>query len=426
MQSAKQASKVSPQEAVSNIKSGDRVIVSEGCGEPQTLLEALVKEKGRLRNVEIVSGLLMNYKFLEPGLEESFWFRTWQCTPMISKLQGKTVKYIPARMSDVPFLFSKNGPYPVDVALIHVSPPDGNGFCSLGVSIGNSLVTALDSKLVIAEVNDQMPRVLGNSFIHLSQIDYVVESSRPLVEHVSRHSIGDAHREIARYVSGLIPDGATLQIGIGAIPEAVVSILGDKRDLKFYGMATDYMVDLVESGVVSRARTPSTQCKIRAPAVAGTKKVFDFVHDNPLVEGISAIEALSPAVFGKITNFVSAQSAVEVDIYGQVNTEMIDGRQVSAIGGGYDFLDGARYSPGGKSIIAILSTSTGGASRIVSNFVPGTAVAYPRHMVDYVITEYGVAQLRGKALEERAEALISIAHPDFRGELRRSLPGGAA
>jgi 4-hydroxybutyrate CoA-transferase len=417
MSSMKKALKVSAEEAVGNIKSGDRVMVSEGPSEPQTLVEALVNEKERLKNVEIVGGLFLNYKFLEPGLEESFSFRTWQCTSAISKLVGERVKYLPVRMSDVPFLFSKNGPYPVDVALIHVSPPDRHGFCSLGISVANALTIALDSKLVIAQVNDQMPRVLGNSFIHLSQIDYVVESSRPLVEFPSRQAIGDSHREIAKYVSELIPDGATLQIGIGAIPEAIVAALVDKHDLKFYGMGTDYMVDLVERGVISKTRDWSTQCKIKVAAVAGTKKVFDFVHDNPLVEGMSSFESFSPMAFSKMENFVSIQSAFEVDLLGQVNTEIIDGIQVSAIGGGYDFLECVRYSPGGKSVIAMLSTSPRGGSRIVKNFSAGTAIAYPRHTVDYVVTEYGVAYLKGKALDERVEALIAIAHPDFREEL---------
>ena len=212
---------VSAEEAAGHVQSGERCILPLCCGLPRTLVEALIGQKDRLRNVEIVSGLQVEYPFLQEGLEESFSFRTWQCAPRIRHLLKRgTVKYIPMRQGDVPFIFSRSGIWPIDVALVHLSPPDKNGYLSFGVSIGHSLPTALEAKLVIAEVNDQMPRVLGNALIHMSQIDYLVKSSRPLLEYPSTEKMGEVERKIGRKVAELIPDGATLQIGIGSIPDA--------------------------------------------------------------------------------------------------------------------------------------------------------------------------------------------------------------
>lgn len=414
------AQKVSPEDAASIVKSGDRVILPLVCGEPQTLIEALVAQRDRLKNVEIVSGLLLDYKFLKEGMEDSFHFRTWQAAPVIRHLLGKTVHYMPIRQGDVPRLFSRSGPYPVDVAFIHVSPPDKQGYCSLGVSISHSLPTAVQAKTVIAEVNERMPRVLGNSFINLSQIDYFVESSRSLLEWPPTRDIGEKEKTIGRYVAELIPDGATLQIGIGGIPEATAQSLGDKRDLRFYAMGVDTIVDLVEQGVVERARD-ADQCKVKVCEILGTQKLFDFVDNNPVVYGCPTDECINSLAAASIDKFVSIISAMEVDLSGQVNAETIGGKQFSAIGGSHDFLQGAYHSNGGKSIIALTSTAGSGErmiSRIVGQLPPGSAVTHPRHSVQYVVTEYGVADLRGKTLEERAEALITIAHPDFQEQLR--------
>lgn len=416
------AQKVSPEDAAGIVKSGDRVILPLVCGEPQTLLGALVAQKDRLRNVEIVSGLLMDYKFLKEGMEDSFHFRTWQATPAIRHLLGKTVHYMPIRQGYVPRLFSRTGPYPVDVAFIHVSPPDKQGYCSLGVSISHSLPTALQAGTVVAEINEHMPRVLGNSFINLSQIDYVVESSRPLLEWPPTEDVGEKEKSIGRHVAELIPDGATLQIGIGGIPEATAEFLGDRRDLRFFAMGVDTIVDLVEQGVVERSRDVS-QWKVKVCELLGTRRLFDFVDNNPMVYGCPTNECINSLAAAKIDKFVSIISAMEVDLSGQVNAETIAGKQFSAVGGSHDFLQGAYNSSGGKSIIALTSTAGSGErviSRIVSQLPPGSAVTHPRHSVQYVVTEYGVADLRGKTLDERAEALIAIAHPDFRSQLRRT------
>lgn len=406
---------VKAEEAVGNVKSGQRIVIPLGCGVPTPLIEALVAAHERLKNVEIVSGIQLSYPYLEDGLEDSFAFRTWQCTPAIRHLIKKgSVKFIPMRQGDAVKVFSKRGPWPVNVAMIQVSPPDHHGYCSLGVSIGHTLPLALEADLVIAEVNLRMPRVLGNSFIHVSQIDCLVESERELPEFPSMGSPGKKELAAGAYAAGLIPHGATLQIGIGVIPEAVLTSLTDKKDLRFFGTASDQIVEMVEKGVVKIGEGPS----IRVTEMGGTKKLFDFVHDNPMVEGRTLPETINPRVTGKIPRFCSVVSALEVDLTGQVNAETINGKQFSAIGGSFDFVQGALFSENGCSIIAMASaTPDEKISRIVPQLAAGSAVTTPRHSAQYIVTEYGVAELWGRSTKERAEALISIAHPNFRDKL---------
>lgn len=412
---------VSAEDAVMAVRSGDRLILPLCCGLPQTLIEALIAQKDRLRQVEIVSGLQIKYPFLQEGLEESFSFRTWQCAPPIRHLLAKgTVKYIPMRQGDVPYIFSPQGLWPIDVALVHLSPPDKHGFMSFGVSIGHSLPTALEAKLVIAEVNEHMPRVLGETFVHVSQIDYLVKSSRPLLEYPAAEKVGEIEKKIGENVATLIPDGATLQIGIGSIPDAVVQSLEGKRDIKFFAMGIDAIVDCVEKGLVERSLVPPGEAKIVVTEILGTKKIFDFVHENPLVEGRPINKIINSRIVGQIEKFISLLGAIEVDLTGQVNAETVNGRQISAIGGSFDFLQGALFSPQGKSIIALTSTTPDGKkSRIVPYLPLGSAVTHPRHCIQYIVTEFGVADLRGRSLRERAEILISVAHPHFREELAK-------
>jgi 4-hydroxybutyrate CoA-transferase len=407
--------RVMAEEAIGNVKSGQRIVIPLYSGLPQTLIEVLVADHGRLRDVEIVSGIQMIYPFLEDGLEESFSFRTWQCTPAIRHhLKKGTVKFIPMRQGDAVKVFSKRGPWPVDLAMIQVSPPDQHGYCSLGVSIGHTLPLALESDMVIAEVNPRMPRVLGNSFIHLSQIDFIVESERDLLELPSGRKPGEKELAVGGHAAELIPNGATLQIGIGAIPEAVLDCLSDKKDLQFFGTGMDKIVEMVEKGAVRIGQGPS----IRVTEMGGTKKLFDFVHNNPLVEGRTLPEVINPKVIGKIPRFCSIISALEVDLTGQINAETIKGKQFSAIGGSFDFVQGALFSEEGCSIIAMASTTPDEKiSRIIPQLALGSAVTTPRHSVQYIVTEYGVAEIWGRSLQERAEALINIAHPKFRDEL---------
>lgn len=415
MNRANRAKGVTAEKAIGNVKSGQRIVVPLYSGLPQTLMEALVADHERLRDVEIVSGIQMIYPFLEEGLEESFTFRTWQCTPTIRHhLKKGTVKYIPMRQGDAVRVFSKRGPWPVDVAMIQASPPDRYGYCSLGVSIGHTLPLALESDMVIAELNPRMPRVLGNSFIHLSQIDFVVESQRDLLEYPSGKKPGEKELAIGAHAAEIIPDGATLQIGIGTIPEAILDSLTDKRDLKFFGMGVDKIVEIVEKGSVRIGEGPS----IRVTEILGTKKIFNFIHDNPVVEGLTLPEAINPRVTGNIPRFCSIISALEVDLTGQINAETIKGKQFSAIGGSFDFIQGALFSEEGCSIIAMTSaTPDEKISRIIPQLAPGSAVTTPRHSAQYIITEFGVAEIWGRSLKERADALIHIAHPKFQGEL---------
>ena len=412
---ARDAKRVSAQEAVSHIQSGQRLTLPLCCGLPQTLVAALVADYERLRDVEIVSGLQIIYPFLGDGMERSFTYRTWQCAPSIRKyLEKGTVKYIPMRQGDAVRVFSRRGVWPVNTALIQVSPPDDHGYHSLGVSIGHTLPLALEADLVIAEVNRQMPYVFGKGFIHQSQIDFLVESDRPLLTYPSAGKPDERETRIGRYAADLIPDGATLQIGIGTIPEAILDALEGKRDLRFYGMGVDRIVDVVEKGMVDPTGGP----KITVTEILGSRKIFDFVDRNPMVEGRSLPEIINTRKVAEIPRFCSILSTIEMDLTGQINSETVRGRQISAIGGSFDFLQGALFSEGGCSIIAMTSTTPDGkASRIVPQLPPGSAVTIPRHCAQYVVTEYGIADLWGRSLRERAELLVTIAHPQFRDEL---------
>ena len=308
------------------------------------------------------------------------------------------------------------GPWPVDAVLLQVSPPDDRGNCSLGVSVGHSLPLALQAKLVIAEVNQRMPRLLGPCSIHLSQIDYLVESDRDLLVFPPGEAPGPKEREIGRLAAELIPDGATIQVGLGAIPEAILESLAHKKNLRFWAMGGDKMVGLAQSGALAQGRGPA----ITVTETLGTSKVFDFMHQNPLCEGRDLTEVINSRAIASIPRFCSILSALEIDLTGQVNAETIKGQQFSAVGGSFDFLQGAMFSEGGASIIALPATTPGDKiSRITSQLPAGSAITTPRHSVQYVITEYGVADLWGRSLGERARALAAIAHPAFREELQR-------
>ena len=413
----------SPEEAIGLVRSGMRLTIPLCCGLPQTLISALVQQKDRLRDVELVGGLQISYPFLEEGLEDSFSYRTWQCSPPIRHLLSKgTVKYIPMRQGDAVDVFGKNGVWPVDGALIQVSPPDGDGNMSLGVSIGHALPLARQADLVIAEVNQRMPRVFGDSSIHVSQVDAIVESDHALLNYDTKGRSGDKEITIGNFVAELIPDGSYLQIGIGAIPEAALVALRDKKGIGFFGMGVDGIVDLYESGAMEPIAGGEDTPRVVVTETLGTEKIFTFIHENHLVEGYPVPQVINPREAGKLDRFVSIISAIEMDLFGQVNSETVAGSQISAIGGSFDFLEGAHFSPEGRSIIAMTSTTPDGKhSRVVATLPLGSAVTIPRHCVNYVVTEYGIADLYGKTLAERGKALIAIAHPDFREELEEAL-----
>ncbi|MFZ5631482.1 MAG: acetyl-CoA hydrolase/transferase family protein [Bacillota bacterium] len=416
------AIRVSSEEAISAIKPGSSIVFPPGCGETQTLIEALAKDSERLEGTRLFSGLLLtDYKFLQPPCRGKFKYYTWHVTRRVRDLvAGGAAEFLPARSSQVPKILERLG---VDVAFIHVSPPDSGGYCSLGVSASYSLSAARQAKTVIAEVNDRMPRTLGECFIHLSEIDYLVEISRPLVAYHSPNP--DAvSRKICSYIAELIPDGSVVQIGFGSIPESVTSFLKDSGlRVSVCGMGVDAMVDLAGAGMLAPFPGKGA-CSVISGELMGTEKLFNFAHDNPILEMHPASFAANPVTMGKFKNFISINSAVQVDLWGQANSEAVGDLQISGVGGCFDFIEGALMSPGGKTILAIPSTNgPNGQSTIVPRLPPGTPVTAPRHSVQYVVTEYGVADLTAKSLNERAEALIAIAHPEWRDRLWNEYAG---
>ncbi len=409
---------VSAEEAVQSIKSGDRVVVGHACGEPAAVVEAMVARAAELRNVEVVHMVAMGpAKYAQPGMEQSFRHNALFVGGSTRKaVEEKRADYTPCFFSEIPRLF-RNRILPVNVALIQITPPDSEGFCSYGVSVDYTKVAAESAYVVIAQMNSQLPRT-GGAKIHLDAINYIVEANRPIIE-LQPPAIGAEERAIGENVASLIPDGATLQLGIGAIPDAVLLFLKGKKDLGIHSeMFSDGVVALAESGVITNRRKTINTGKFMATFLMGTKKLYDFVHNNPNVELHPVDYINDPVVIGQHENMISINSALQVDLMGQINAEMIGRRQFSGIGGQVDFVRGASRSPGGKSIIALPSTAAGGKiSRIRCELDLGAAVSTSRNDVHYVVTEYGIAELRGKSLRERAKALIAISHPAFREEL---------
>jgi acetyl-CoA hydrolase len=327
--------------------------------------------------------------------------------------------FVPVHLSEIPRLIY-SGIQPVDVALIHVSPPDEHGFCSYGVGVECTKAAAERARTVIALVNQQMPRALGDSFIHVSKLSHVVEIDRLPVELAMASEVTDVSRAIGAHVADLIEDGATLQMGIGEIPDAVLLFLGQKRHLGIHTeMFSDGLVELFESGVITGEAKTLHRGKIVASFVLGTRKTFDFLDNNPFVEFHPSDYVNDPFVIAQNERMVAINSALAVDLTGQISADSLGTSIYSGFGGQLDFIRGSARSKGGKPIIALSSTAKDGAvSRIVDTLLPGSGVVTTRADVHYVVTEYGVADLYGRSLRERAEALIGIAHPDFREELR--------
>jgi 4-hydroxybutyrate CoA-transferase len=334
--------------------------------------------------------------------------------------QGR-VEFVPLRYFDLVTEFAPGGRWAPDCVLVHTAPPDRHGYLSLGVSTGVTLPAARQAPLVIAQVNPRMPRTRGNAFLHRSQIDAWVDVDEPLLAYPPT-AVGDVERAIGRRVAALVPDGGTVQVGVGAIPQAVLDALADHRDLALHSLIVDSAVALVERGVITGARKPVHRGRMDLAEAMGTARLFEFIHDNPAVNMESSAFVHDPEIVGRLPAFVSINSALEIDLTGQVNAESLGPRQVAGIGGQFDFALGASRSPGGVNIIALPSTGRqGAASRIVSRLAPGAAVTTPRYAADVVVTEYGIARLRGRSARERAAALIAVAHPGFQGELERSL-----
>jgi 4-hydroxybutyrate CoA-transferase len=334
-------------------------------------------------------------------------------------VQDGRADYTPIFLSEIEGLFA-SGDLPIDVCLLQCAPPDHYGYMSLGVAIDASLTAAQCARHVIVEINDQMPRTHGDTFLHVSRVDAFVETSHPLSEY-PKHEISDVQRAIARHVAPLIPDGATIQTGIGGIPEAVLGLLHDHKDLGIHSeMIPDSAVDLIRAGVITGERKTLHPRKAVAGFVLGTKLLFDFIDDNPSFEFHRTAYANDPFVIAQNDRMVALNSAIEVDLTGQVCADSMGHTMYSGIGGQVDFLRGAARSKGGKPIITLPATAKNGTiSRIVPRLQPGAGVVTSRGDVHYVITEHGVAYLHGKTLRQRAEALIAIAAPAFRDELER-------
>ncbi len=405
----------------STLASGDRIILNANCGEPQTLAEALGEMAPDLRDVEVCQLLALGRAdWVREDLRGHIRLNAMFIGPSVrDEVNAGHADYTPVFLSEIPGLFASKK-LPLDVVLVQVSPPDEHGFCSFGVSVDIIKPAAEAARTVVAEVNQRMPRTLGDSFIHVNKLSYVVESDRPVLE-LPQHPFTEVHRRIGSHIAELIEDGATLQLGIGAIPDAVLSQLGDKRHLGIHTeMFADGVVELFDNGVITNERKTLHKGKIVTSFAMGSRKLYDFIDNNPVVEMHPSNYTNDPFIIAQNDNMVSINSAISVDLTGQVNSDSIGTRFYSGIGGQVDFVRGAARSKNGKAIIAFPSTAQKGeASRIVPMLAPGGGVVTSRGDVQYVVTEYGVAYLHGKSIRQRAHALINIAHPKFRDGLER-------
>jgi acyl-CoA hydrolase/GNAT superfamily N-acetyltransferase len=411
--------KMSLEEALALIKTGDHIFIGSACGEPQHLVRGLVEKANHLSDNEILHVHTLGVApYAEPRYSERFRLNAFfvGINTREAVAEGRA-DYTPVFLSELPRLISR-GMVPIDVALIQVTPPDEHGFCSLGVSVEITKTAAKMAKLVIAQVNRHMPRVLGDSFIHVSEVDAFVEHDEPILEAPPPEEDIVSER-IARYVAELVDDESTLQIGIGSIPNAVLGALGEKKDLGIHTeLLTEGVVDLVEEGVVTCEKKTINRGKIIASFAMGTRRLYDFIDNNPMVEFYESDYVNDPFVISQHEKMVAINQALEVDLTGQVCSDSLGYRFYSGLGGQADFMRGAMRSKGGKAITVIPTTAREGEiSRIKQILSEGAGVVLTRGDVDYVVTEYGVASLRGKTVKERALALMTIAHPKFRNEL---------
>ena len=413
-----------PDEAVKVIKSGDRVFLTGNASVPLPLLDALVKRAPELQDVEVCHPLtICPADYVAPEMEGHLRINSMFISANVRQAvnQGRA-DFTPVMLSEFPLLF-KNGLLPLDVALIHVSPPDENGFCSMGAESGLTISAAEVAKVVIAQVNEQMPRTLGDTAMHIDKMHYIVPSNTPLFEMpMGDDADQEVVEKIAAHIAELIPDGATMQLGIGALPNAVLKFLFAKKDLGIHSeLISDGVIDLVEAGVVNGLRKSLHPGKIVCGFLLGTKRLYDWVNNNPLVELHRTEYVNDPFVVAQNDRLVAVNSAIEVDLTGQVCADSIGPKMHSAVGGQLDFIYGASRSKGGVPIIALPSTSQLRDGTVVSKIVPmlklGAGVVTSRNHVHYVVTEFGIAALYGKTVRQRTQALINIAHPQFREEI---------
>jgi acetyl-CoA hydrolase len=413
------------EKAVAAIQSGMRLFMTGNCSVPQVVLEALVKRAPAFTApVEIAQLFTIgSADYVAPGLERHLRVNTLFTGANVRQAVNEgRADYTPCFLSEVAGMF-RDGILPLDAALVHLSPPDEHGFCSLGIEVGLTKTPAESARMIIAEVNDRMPRTLGDSFIHVSRLTHIVPVSYPPLELHQGHGSEEEHR-IAQFCASLIEDGSTLQMGIGGVPDAVLALLGDRRDLGIHSeMFSDGVIELVERGVINGARKTLHPGKIIAGFLMGTRRLYDFVDNNPMVELHPTEYINDPFRIAQNDRMVAINSAIEVDLTGQVCADSIGPRIYSGVGGQVDFVYGASRSRGGKPIIALPSTATvqgQPVSRIVPMLQPGAGVVTTRNHVRYVVTEHGIAYLHGKSLRQRAQALIAIAAPAFRDQLEKA------
>ena len=413
--------KMTAEEAVKIIQSGDRVMIQGGSATPQALIRAMVARAAELRNVEIVhlhTEGEAGYTAVE--LSESFHTSAFFIGANVRKMVGQTVDYIPIFLSDIPSLF-RSGIMNLDVVLVNVSPPDKHGFCSLGVSVDIVISAIEQGKKVIAQINPKMPRTFGDALVHIKNFDACVE----VVEEIHAMKLAAPSEEevlIGKHIAGIIEDGATLQMGIGGIPNAVLNFLTNHKNLGIHTeMFSDGIVDLVEKGIINGSKKKMNPYKIVSGFAMGTRRLYDFMDDNPEIEMKDITYVNDTAIIRQNPRATAINSAIEIDFTGQVCADSIGTRMFSGVGGQMDFMRGSALSKGGKPIIAITSATQKGVSKIVPMLKQGAGVVTTRAHARYVVTEYGVAFLFGKTLKQRARALRDIAHPDHREELDKAI-----
>lgn len=410
---------MTPEEAVCTIKDGDRVMLGHAVGEPIIFQRMMARMAERFHGVEVAHMVYLGSgEYLKPGMESHFRHNAlFVGGPARKAIAENRADYTPAFFSDVPIMI-RNHELPVDVFAFTCSPPDEKGYVSIGLSCDYGWQAIKSAKTVIAEVNPNMPQTYGESFVHVTEIDGFIQSWEPLPES-KPGKIGDEDRQIGKYIADLVHDGDCLQLGIGAVPDAVCTFLGDKKNLGIHSeMISDGVLPLLESGVINGQCKQQDVGRVCVTFLMGSRKLYDYVDKNPMIKMLPVDICNNPAVISQNDNVVSINSCVQVDLQGQVCAEAIGLRQISGIGGQMDFVRGANLSKGGRSIIALHSTTRDESeSKIVPTITTGGPVTTGRCDVNYIVTEYGVAQLRGQTLRERAKRLIAVAHPKFRAEL---------
>ena len=412
---------MSASEAVKLIKSGNRVLIQGGSATPQTLIKAMVARAPELKKVEIchlhTEG---ECGYTDPELRESFHTSAFFIGGNVRNMVGNTVDYIPIFLSDIPSLFREKY-MDLDVVLVNVSPPDKHGFCSLGVSVDIVISAIENSKRVIAQINPKMPRTFGDALVHLNRFSACVLVDEAIHE-MKFVAPTEQEKAIGKNIANIIEDGATLQMGIGGIPNAVLTFLTNHKNLGIHTeMFSEGIVDLVEKGIVNGSKKKVNPYKIISGFAMGTRRLYDFMDDNPEIEMNDIAYVNDTAIIRQNPKVTAINSAIEIDFTGQVCADSIGTRMFSGVGGQMDFMRGAALSKGGKPIIAITSTTLKGVSKIVPALKPGAGVVTTRAHARFVATEYGIAELFGKTLKQRAEALRDVAHPDHREELDRAI-----